>query len=494
MKRLLVVDLAYTRDEVNEPINIDTLLDCLEELYDTVSVDILYRTLGDTAPFTPEDYDIILVSTKISSGDALDEILSRKSQTPTIVGGVIATYAHRELLSRYPDVILSLGECEQNIKETVSALLTLPTVDAAKEHLIKASVSGLAFMHRGARYHADIRPVDLSRITKPLTHRALSRTLAASGLVRIEGSRGCPWNACRFCACRYKYRCDHRPFPLSKTLGEIAMLSRAGVKTLYFTDEDFFGSREHFFSLFGEILQRKERKEFSEELSFWGSTSVYTLIRFGEKLDEAIALMKAVGIGVLFLGIESGSDSQLLRFNKGVTANENLFILKKLKEAGINVDVGFIMFDALTTLDEVRENLAFTRRSGLDKTVSRLAKPLRVIPYTDMAKEYEALSLLTSDTDLGELDHTYKIRDEKVAALYEALTVLDSHILDAANRLQAKIRMASGYEDEDTLKALTLLRGVEYRFIEDFLAAFSENSFDPDLLHALLQKHLARLL
>ena len=72
--------------------------------------------------------------------------------------------------------------------------------------------------------------------------------------------------------------------------------------------------------------------------------------------------------------------------------------------------------------------------------------------------------------------------------------MLDSHILDAANRLQAKIRMASGYEDEDTLKALTLLRGVEYRFIEDFLAAFSENSFDPDLLHALLQKHLARLL
>lgn len=493
MNKLLLIDLNYSRDEVNEPINVDTVLDSLGELLDGIRVQVCYQTLGDTTPYRLDDYDIVLVSTKVSSGDALEEILSTPTETPVVVGGVLATYAFDQILAQYPKAILSLGECEQNIKAIVGALLSCETTELAKKELIDKRVSGLAFCYGSELYHSDIRPFDLSSITEPLTHRALLPTMQAGGLVRIEGSRGCPWNGCSFCACNYKYRCAFRPFPLEKTLGEIKQLADAGVKTLYFTDEDFFGNRDHFFSLFGEIVRQKNENILPNDLELWGSTSVFTLNRFAGELDNAIAIMKKAGIGVLFLGIESGSDSQLKRFNKGVTKEDNLLILEKLREANINVDVGFIMFDALTTLDEVRENLAFTRVSGLDKTVSRLAKPLRVIPHTQMALRYKELGLLTSEPDISELNHTYRIQDEKVSALYSALQELDLYILSTANRLQAKIRMDSGYGDSSVLDKLLSLRREEYRFIEDYLELFYNDPLDPVQLNGLLASYINRL-
>ncbi|MBQ7364492.1 MAG: B12-binding domain-containing radical SAM protein [Clostridia bacterium] len=490
-RRVLIIDLEYTRDEINEPVNIDTIMDAFDSTVQShIDFDLWYRTMGDLTPHSAENYDAVLISTKVSAGEVLRQMLDCYRHNTVIVGGVIATYAYDELLSLYPNVILSLGECENNLNAILSLLLKTKDLNEIKAALIEKKTPGVAFIKDGARYISPIKPFELSRVTKPLSHRTLEKTLAHNGLVRIEGSRGCPWNQCAFCSVAHKYGAAWRAFPVERTLAEIVFLAKAGAKNLYFTDEDFFGNLEHFTALFSAVKALKDTGEIPSDTAFWGSTSVYTLLRFGEHLDESLALAKAVGISVLFLGIESGAKEQLKRYRKGVTKEENLLILQKLKTAGIAVDVGFIMFDAETTLDEVEENLDFCIQSGLSETVSRLAKPLRVIPHTAICEEYRKKGLLLPMPEIGELNHGYRFTDPKVKALYESLQKLDEAILESANRIQAEIRMSGGYADSARIEKLLSLRRVEYRFIRSFLDALKDREPDDEILASLLASYL----
>ncbi|MBR2986645.1 MAG: B12-binding domain-containing radical SAM protein [Clostridia bacterium] len=491
---VLVIDLEYTRDEINEPINIDTVMASFDKkLLDRVRFDLWYRTLGDLSPRDPGAYDLVFISTKVSSGEVLKDLLKTFSDTLTVVGGVIATYLYEELLESFPNLILSLGEGENSLSAILEAALREPTHDAVCDALSQSAVPGVAFVKDGVRTVHAIRPAAIETLTEPLCHRTLETTLERNGLIRIEGSRGCPWNQCTFCSVAHKYGAGWRAFPLEKTLSEIVTLASAGAENLYFTDEDFFGGLSHFTALFSGILELKEAGKIPKNTAFWGSTSVYTLMRFGDALDESLALAKKAGVGVLFLGIESGSASQLKRYRKGVTKEENRFILQKLKDAGIRVDVGFIMFDAETTLDEVRENLDFCYETGLTDTVSRLAKPLRVMPHTVLAAHYEKEGLLLGEWDVNEVMRPFRFRDKKVEALFHALEKLDQAILDKANRMQAAIRMSGGYEDSTSLKALLTLRHTEYRFIEAFLKEFADRDTDPEAIDRLIEPFLSSL-
>lgn len=495
--RALIIDLEYTRDEINEPINIDTIMDSFDEYVNQhIVFDIWYKSLGDISPRDPDNYDLILVSTKVSSGPVLTDILNTFQGKTLIVGGMIATFAHEELLREHKDIIISLGECECNLNQIMHYCILNNDSRFIKEMLRTDGVSGVAFVERnGNLYSSPIVPFDLQTIHKPLHHRTLTQVLELNGLVRIEGSRGCPWNRCSFCSVAWRYgNGSWRAFPTQRILDEILFLAHAGAKCLYFTDEDFVGNSEHFFSLFGEIKKLKENGTLDKDIRFWGSTSVYTLKRFGEQLFEKFLELSAeCGIRLLFLGIESGCDMQLKRYAKGVAKADNLSILHRLAHAGIQVDAGFIMFDAKTTLNEISENLQFCMESGLDRTVSRLAKPLRVIPHTKLHHEYAREQLLSSPLDTSELIYTYHFQDPKIQRLFESLQLIDSVILDKANQIQASIRMKDQYSDNNSVEQLVIYRNYEYEFINEFIQRFLHQDIDDAILEGMIARYINKL-
>ncbi len=472
--RALVIDLEYDRAEVNEPISVDTILDSLSpQVSSFFSFEIWYRSLGDLEPRRLSDYNPILISTKVTSLPALNGLLSQISPDKTvIVGGMLATFAPEALLRDYDNLILSRGECEANLDGILSLFLTEQSPFALKKRIEKAGVSGVSFVREdGSLYSSPIVPCDLSRIEKPLSHRALDETMRRGGLVRLEGSRGCPWNSCAFCCVDTRYGNGlWRPFPISRTLAEMELLAKKGVSTFYFTDEDFIACREHFVALFGAVAEKKRQGLLPAQLRVWGSTSVRTL-RSLREWDEKrfVSLARECGIELLFIGVESGCDAQLCRYQKGSTAKEEIEILHWLSSVGISVDAGFILFDAKTSFPEIRENLAFFSESGLEKTTSRLAKAVRVIPKTRLWHEYQKDGLLIGTTDWNELNHPYRFRDDAVAMLYEALCRFERERLDRANAMQAEWRMQGG---EETEAALVDHRMEEYEFLRAFLDRF----------------------
>jgi len=61
----------------------------------------------------------------------------------------------------------------------------------------------------------------------------------------------------------------------------------------------------------------------------------------GKSLDE-LRELKEFGIGIVYLGVESGSDEILKSINKGVTAEEMIMAGKKVKESGLKLSTTLI--------------------------------------------------------------------------------------------------------------------------------------------------------
>jgi hypothetical protein len=73
-------------------------------------------------------------------------------------------------------------------------------------------------------------------------------------------------------------------------------------------------------------------------------------------------LLKRAGLARLFIGVESGSTSQLKRYGKGITPEQSIMALRILSSLGIEIRIGFVMFDPLMTFQELNENVEFLER------------------------------------------------------------------------------------------------------------------------------------
>ena len=80
---------------------------------------------------------------------------------------------------------------------------------------------------------------------------------------------------------------------------------------------------------------------------------------FSEPLIEH---MYESGLRRVFIGVESGVQFVLNQWKKAVDMKRNVDTAKRLVSAGIYIDTGFIMLTPMTTLSQIRQNLAFLRK------------------------------------------------------------------------------------------------------------------------------------
>lgn len=60
------------------------------------------------------------------------------------------------------------------------------------------------------------------------------------------------------------------------------------------------------------------------------------------KTDEELLKLKTLGLGIIYMGLESGSDKILHEINKGITKEEMILAGKKVKNSGIKLSVTVI--------------------------------------------------------------------------------------------------------------------------------------------------------
>lgn len=440
-KQLLLINMEYSQDEINEPINIDILSELFpKDLFDHENTSIIYRDLSDDISDLIGNFDIILISSKISSYSELQSILDKCAGKIVIVGGILAICAPKELANTFPNVIINTGEAEKNIEILLRLACMAKSVVEFKRLILENHVDNVCFylQETDSVYQSKRTVCALTNCLSP-KHLKISDMLKCGGLVRMETSRGCPWNRCAFCIMPWKF-CGKawRSFSYEKIETEIRYLIENGASQIWFTDEDFIGNRAHL-SRLCSILERCNLS-YQKDIQYGGSTSVFTLLSLGTALDTFLQKMRDIGINMIFIGIESGSENQLKRYNKGVTVEMNRDILTKLRQFEFEVDIGFIMFDADTNMDELEENLNFIQQNGLRTTISRFAKKLRITPHTAFYDDYLQRGLITSALNLNELYYEYHFCDPAIEQIVSCVEKLDRQVLSESYRLQALLR------------------------------------------------------
>jgi radical SAM superfamily enzyme YgiQ (UPF0313 family) len=150
----------------------------------------------------------------------------------------------------------------------------------------------------------------------------------------------------------------YRARSTQNVVDEIAQLQKEfGVTKFFFHDANFIGpgraGKDRAWRLADEIISRGLQINFSIQC------------RADDVEEELFSHLKEAGLRRVFIGIESGVQEALDRFKKGVTIAQNLEALEILKRLGLNMAVGFIMFDPDTKLEDIMDNIAFLREAGV---------------------------------------------------------------------------------------------------------------------------------
>lgn len=194
-------------------------------------------------------------------------------------------------------------------------------------------------------------------------------------------------------------------------------------KYIYFVDANFFGP--------GEGGQGRAER-IAETLREEAGLAFGLECRVNDVHEQSFSRLVGAGLRDVFLGIESGSQCCLDRMNKMTTVKQNAQALSLLRDYGIEPHVGFIMFEADSTLEDLRSNITFLKSHNLlgrlTTTVDLLYHPEIVLMGTGTYARWE----ITGRVDCyaqSPYQVNYGFKDPKVQVCADVLSPVCEHLL-----------------------------------------------------------------
>jgi hypothetical protein len=285
----------------------------------------------------------------------LTELRRRHYEPPICLFGFFPTLAWKDILDQHPAVdYVIVGEPEEILVDLARGLKAGSV----------ALLSGLALRVQKEPIFIGRRPpiAPLDRLPFPLRP-----FLQAEETPSILASRGC-YNHCSFCLIPTLNggRPSWRSRSTENVLAEITELMTYEKTDFYFVDPNFIGPGK---------AGKEQAMILARGLAGLGIT-------FGMESranDLTPGLMRALvdaGLTSLLLGIESGGLNILQRLGKHTNITQNELAIATVRDAGLEPEIGFIMFDVLSTLDDITENLNFLLRNQLLQILGRTANLL----------------------------------------------------------------------------------------------------------------------
>ena len=269
------------------------------------------------------------------------------------VGGHYPSLRHNELLGIVPHVdSVVLFEGEYTFLELVKSIYE------GKEW---RDIQGIAYRNNGSSVANPLRPLekDLDNFPPPIRY-PVRQSVLGEKIATIIAGRGCVFN-CSFCSIREFY--SKPPGPVKRirrpemVAQEIELLYREMDCSIFmFQDDDFPVAKK---------TGREWTTRFCKELHERGlhDKIMWKISCRCDEIEPALfQMMKDAGLSLVYLGIESGTDSGLRLMNKHLTAEANYRAVNLLKELVIPYEYGFMLFDPSTTYQSVKDNLGFLKK------------------------------------------------------------------------------------------------------------------------------------
>jgi hypothetical protein len=312
-----------------------------------------------------------------------------------VIGGALPTVRPDIILNLFPQAIIVQGYGE-------NSLIGLVKYFMSGQQTNLRLVPNLVYLNGKSRIVSTFQePSKLTQVPLP-RRQFLPAIIQSGGIVNAETSRNCSYAAekgpCTYCVRdpRFsdpKMREIYDRGTVDRAISDIELMYSLGAREINYVDEEFLGGDPIFANRFAD-----EVTKLNVDIRFLISTRIdsihsrHTSNQTHVLMLSAINNLRKAGLRRLFVGIESASNSQLRRYHKGYQVGDIVLTMEVLREIGLDVEVGFIMFDPFVTISELRDNLNFLNQTGLWKTVSSITNMLRVSDggsYLEMVRNAE---------------------------------------------------------------------------------------------------------
>ena len=314
-------------------------------------------------------YDVIGLSTTFGQYDLCCDIANDLAKlfphSKIVIGGNLPAISPKPFLDRCPTALISLDEGELFFSQLIKYL---------SGEVELREIESIAFCDRLGNLQITPRKHHHGSATLPELD-LLIPTFENLGVFQLETSRGC-YNQCSFCPRHLKgewrsadYLTDQLPnfLKLYKNVSR-PFRNEHRANVVYLVDEEFIGglsSKDR--SRAVAITERLHDFNLTYEMSF-RMDNVFLSTDTQEVLIDKIQTLKRLrdnGLKRLLIGVESGVDPILIRFNKNVTSKENATGIRIISALDLPIRFTYITFDPLMSFDELIETYQFLGRTDL---------------------------------------------------------------------------------------------------------------------------------
>lgn len=363
-----------------------------------------------------EAYDLVGITTyfyNYAEVFKLVRFLNQLERRPFIILGGYYPTLHPKKTFYIPGIdCICIGEGEYVFKELVNTLMK-------GEDFRK--VRGLAYLNDQKEFvQNEVEPLieNLDELPKPYI------VTPPPYWYPLVSGRGCHGH-CTFCSIvdyyskvpgsRNRKRC---PKGVVKELKEIT--EQYQNRVVWMMDDNFFS-----------VLQIYPGwiDEFVEEMQVQKVRCKFKIFARADQIEEdVLRKLKSAGLIGVVVGVESMVFRQLKLYGKHVDPDTNHRALQIIQKTGIWLDMGFILLDPYTTLEELEVNLKFLRDSSFveisepgHELISSLG-PLIVLEDTPIHRYLSRQNIL-SGTDVG-----YNYQSEEITCFHKALKLWNKKV------------------------------------------------------------------
>ena len=344
-------------------------------------------------------------SNLIQAEETLRCIRSQFGNIPAICGGYGPTF-HDELFLKSGFTVAVSGEAEQIIIQLVSALLNGDELN---------SIPGIAFYQDGeiVRTQRTEPVIDLDTILFP-ARDTIQSAIAQKNFIHVCTSRGCEAH-CSFCsifafALGASRKRRWRQRGVLNIVDEIRYLyEQFGVMHFKFVDDSFIEPpRDETWTdaFLNEITKHNLSIKFR------------TQVRADRLTPIIVQNLKQAGWHSTSVGVENASSTALRRMAKSASIADNLAALEMLEQNGIYVQMGMILFDPETTMDELRENLEFLKSHRWPVTKGIFTE-MFAAEGTAFTRKLHSRGMLSQSTQTQ--NYVYTVQDHQAQRVYAML-------------------------------------------------------------------------
>ncbi len=278
----------------------------------------------------------------------------------------------------------------------------------------------------------------------------------------IKGSRGCQ-SHCTFCECWVGRR--HQPGPRVRShsieflLDEMERAIRDDIRYISFEDDSFEDRGPDPATAFQQLHDAIKSRNLNARFVFNCRAESVT-----EASAAALGRLRGVGLDLVFIGLDAGNANDLKLYGKSACIADNYRATQLLREAGVALDYGFIMFNPFSTFATLRDNADFLERAGLDVDGPILQRRLEIYQGSAITTHIRNKGLLNPENEFVVVDSFgYRFVDKRMADVWSVLRELDnvpvhSDFLDLVKAFSRKLKDSSTIEQRDA----ELIQHVDY--------------------------------